>query len=268
MKKICSIIALILCAATLFAGIVPRLWPPLLKKAAKKGGAEPSWTPPQQDELVIASTFDSGILEFVFDDNAGTYYGPTNVIYNGDHESGKGPFFVWTDQNDHSLTDSGNVVGYRPNNTFEMKMPLKGSAPVQPAHALTNWTFAARYKFLDNVNADRILVAGASAGDSKIRLQRQTTACRFYLNGAYVNAPILSLDTWHHICITYDYSAGQGTLYHNGTSVAVNNQTYVLGNPHVYICTARQSSRIYYDDIYVWKTTLTPSEVESLADHY
>ena len=256
MKKICSIIVLILCAATLFAGIVPRLWPPLLKKAVKKEAGPtsnlPAWLP-QKSYCVIAMDMSTNALGWV------------DLSTNANHAN---PPTGWTDP--VQQTGSGSVYAQFVNAN------LDGLAlDYISAYAITSQISFAYWLRVDvSGNFDMVInhVSSAAWADGWGSYLGTASGGQLYtfVENYAANRPF---DTgvgngWNHWIMTFDGTTV--SLYRDGVLVDTDNYSGTITSPTTDINIGCQTSSHNYDidagidELYVWSTALTSNEAHTV----
>ena len=244
MKKICSIIVLILCAATLFAGLVPRLWPPLLKKAAKKGGAVPSWTPPKEASLQYwyRGGEDGGNLVDTQGNEDLTATG-TPIFTNGWWElEGDGDYFSWGGQ-----------------------------------RAFTNvWTLCAWVNMDSRGYGDYQNFLGSQYAGKQVFGIRYATLCQMYtgtgpykVTGGNGDPAGEWVGDWYHFLVTCDNT--NYTMYVDGVEVSSYSPSAHLMSGQIFYFqwqgrgnTANWDYDGKMDELMMWDTFLTPAEITNV----
>jgi len=156
-----------------------------------------------------------------------------------------------------------------------------------PSNSLTSFTFSIYYyTTADTINANTRLFGDTASltavwghVTNNINIGNGSSNLQFYTVNINTSAP--SLNTWHHLCFTYDGTTT--TLYINGVNVGTSNTTVNFIEPLLlgayYPGTQNRGDQdqahnvltsyagYYFDAVHVYDTVLTASEVTQLYNN-
>jgi hypothetical protein len=244
--------------------------------------AAAAWQPPEFSNLVYGTTFEPPYQTFNWHGDTNLIFGPRSVVQ---YPVTNGYSYHWWWSGDGVTPDpnraatnvlaSGNVVGV----VTGIVTAVKGDLLVHPLvynggvktnwPSLTNWTFAVWIKPYVWNPAGNTYFRGVFSPIPLVDDNNVNT--RWYFNQSVPTTARLTTNVWHHIALTYNYSAQILRGWVDGTNVATETaNNNILGQYQWWLM--NYNGGLYtlpgqYDDLYIWKTSLVTNDIQTIIQH-